>query len=105
MTQNSSFGNITLIMEVERVHLIIEGRVQGVFFRASTKEEAEKLEINGWVRNLPGGSVEIQAEGRKENLEQFLKWCHRGPSNAVVSNVDIEYLQPTGEFSTFNIEY
>ena len=92
-------------MEVERAQLIIEGRVQGVFFRASAKEQADILELKGWVRNLPGGSVEIQVEGQKEKLREFLQWCHRGPSNAEVSNVDIEYSQPTGEFSTFNIEY
>ena len=92
-------------MEVERVHLIIEGKVQGVFFRASTKEQADKLDLKGWVRNLPGGSVEIDAEGTKENLEEFLKWCDTGPPNAIVSNLDIEYLHPTGEFSTFNIKY
>ena len=92
-------------MEVERAHLIIYGKVQGVFFRASAKEQAERLELNGWVRNLPGGSVEIQAEGSKDKLKEFLDWCSTGPPNADVSNVDIEYLQPTGEFSTFNIQY
>ena len=92
-------------MEVETVHLIIEGRVQGVFFRASAKEQADKLGINGWVRNLPGGSVEIRAEGKKENLKQFLDWCNTGPPNSEVSNIEIEYLKPTGEFDTFYIKY
>ena len=92
-------------MEVESAHLIIEGRVQGVFFRASTKDQADALGLNGWVRNLPDGSVEIRAEGLKENLKEFINWCHKGPPNAVVSNIELEYLQPTGEFSTFNIKY
>ena len=92
-------------MEVERVHIIIEGRVQGVFFRASAKDQADALKLHGWVRNLPGGSVEIEAEGRKDNIENFLDWCHKGPPNAVVTNIEIEYFRPTGEFSTFNIEY
>ena len=105
MTPKWGFGNITLTVKVERAHLIIEGRVQGVFFRACAKEQADELKLNGWVRNLPGGLVEIQVEGWKENLERFLDWCHAGSPDAVVTNVSVKYLQPTGEFGSFNIEY
>ena len=105
MTPKWGFGNITYAMEGERAHLIISGKVQGVFYRASAKEQADKLNLTGWVRNLPDDSVEIQVEGQKENIKDFLDWCYVGPPNAVVSNIDIEYLQPTGEFSSFNIKY
>ena len=92
-------------MKEERVHLIITGRVQGVFFRASTREQAEKLNLSGWVRNLPDGSVEIQAEGDKESLARFLDWCKSGPPNALVENVETKYINPTGELGSFNIQY
>ncbi|MGI9533628.1 MAG: acylphosphatase [Thermodesulfobacteriota bacterium] len=92
-------------MEEERAHLVVNGKVQGVFYRASAKEQADNLELNGWVRNLQGGSVEIIVEGRKENIKSFLDWCHKGPPNAFVSKIDTEYSKPTGEFSSFNIKY
>lgn len=75
MTPKLSFGNIRPVMKTEKAHLFIEGKVQGVFFRASAKEQADKLGLNGWVRNLSDGSVEIQVEGEKETLKRFLEWC------------------------------
>jgi acylphosphatase len=71
------------------VHLIIKGKVQGVFFRASAKDQAEKLKINGWVKNTPEGDVEITASGDDEALEKFINWCRRGPSNAKVTSVSL----------------
>ena len=73
-------------------HLAIKitGRVQGVFFRASTKDKAEKLAIKGFVRNDRNNSVYIEAEGTEENLKQFIEWCHRGPDRAEVKSVIVE---------------
>ena len=69
------------------VHLLIEGKVQGVFYRASAKAAAEHLHVTGWVRNTPEGHVEALACGEEENLRQFVEWCRRGPERAVVSEV------------------
>lgn len=67
----------------------ITGRVQGVFFRASTKERAEAFNLTGLVRNEPDGSVYAEAEGEEENLKKFIEWCHRGPSGARVETFDL----------------
>ncbi|HEX9445657.1 MAG TPA: acylphosphatase, partial [Candidatus Binatia bacterium] len=65
-----------------RVRAQIEGRVQGVFFRASAEAEANRLGVKGWVRNRPEGSVELVAEGERENLDDLIAWCRRGPRHA-----------------------
>jgi acylphosphatase len=70
--------------------LRITGRVQGVFFRASAKTEAERLGLHGFVRNEPGGSVYAEAEGEKDALERFVEWCRRGPPHARVDAVVTE---------------
>jgi len=84
-----------------RVHLIIRGRVQGVFFRHSTREQAVELEVSGWVRNRSDGTVEVVAEGEREQLEKLLAWCQQGPPSARVISVDAEWGQATGEFQGF----
>ncbi len=86
-----------------RVHLTIEGQVQGVFFRYSTVEEAVRLRLRGWVRNCPDGSVEVVAEGSKQNIEDFIRWCHHGPPGAHVLNVRIQWEDDKGEFENFHI--
>lgn len=68
----------------------ISGRVQGVYFRASTKEVADSLGINGFVKNQPDGSVYLEAEGESETLESFLAWLKTGPASAQVDNLQIE---------------
>ena len=72
---------------MQTVHLVIKGKVQGVFFRASTKEKANELGIKGWVKNMPDGNVEVLAAGNKDQLENFIEWCRRGPTQAIVSDV------------------
>lgn len=72
---------------MKHLKLQVFGKVQGVFFRASTKEKADELEIKGFVRNEPDGSVYIEAEGDDINLEEFKKWCRHGPRMAKVSEV------------------
>lgn len=78
------------------------GIVQGVFFRASTKEEADYLMIKGWVRNEPDGSVLIHAEGGEDELKRFLKWCSHGPIMARVSEVRSKEKADEG-FSDFRV--
>ncbi|MEJ7736177.1 MAG: acylphosphatase [Chitinophagaceae bacterium] len=84
------------------VHLIIHGKVQGVFYRASAKRMAEQSNIKGWIRNSPEGNVEIIAQGADEQVEKFIHWCKQGPSGARVDNCLVE---PAEEqpFHTFNI--
>lgn len=89
----------------ERLHMICQGRVQGVFFRASTREEARQLGLTGWVRNCPDGSVEIMAEGPVESLRDFQSWCNHGPPYAQVSNVSVQGSAATGEFEGFVVRY
>lgn len=68
----------------------VTGKVQGVFFRTSAKEEADRLGITGFVRNQPDGSVYIEAEGLREALDAFIEWCRQGPRLAEVQNIEIE---------------
>ncbi len=88
-----------------RVHVIVEGRVQGVFFRDFTRRQAQRLGIKGWVRNLMDGRVEIMAEGEEENLKLFLEEVKKGPPLAVVENIDIEWMEFKGEFQDFRITF
>ena len=92
-------------MEKVRARVIIEGRVQGVFFRSHTQEMAYKLGVKGWVRNRREGSVEALFEGDKEEIDQIIQWCHRGPSEARVMNVHAAWENYTGEFEDFSINY
>jgi len=80
-----------------RVRIIVTGRVQGVFFRASARDRATRLGIVGWARNRPDGSVLIEAEGTPEAVERFQGWCATGPPEAVVEHVQVSAILPTGE--------
>lgn len=88
---------------VARLHLIVRGRVQGVFFRTSAQEEAERLGLVGWVRNNFDGGVEIVAEGDTPSLARLRSWAHRGPSGAHVESVEEIADAVTGEFRRFGI--
>ncbi len=88
-----------------RVHLVIHGRVQGVFFRASTRERALELYLTGWVSNLIDGSVEVVAEGAAQSLRELVAWCRQGPPGAHVVNIDVRDEMYTGEFDTFQVKY
>ena len=87
----------------KHVSIKVSGRVQGVFFRASTKTKADELDIKGYVRNEPDGSVYIEAEGEQSNLKTFTDWCYRGPANAHVSGCDIKEAAIKG-FNDFKIQ-
>ena len=86
-----------------RADLLISGRVQGVFYRASAQQEAMRLGLVGEVRNLPGGQVEAIVEGPKERVEEFIDWCWRGPPSADVENVRVRWSKALGEFRTFMV--
>ena len=91
--------------ETARVHVVIEGRVQGVFFRASTRDEARARGLGGWVRNLPDGRVEALFEGDRLVVENMLAWCHKGPPYAYVSRVEVERQTYVGDMADFRIVY
>lgn len=75
---------------VKHLNIKISGFVQGIFYRATVKEEAEKLNITGFARNESDGSVYIEAEGEEKNLDEFVAWCHKGPPLAKVEKVTTE---------------
>lgn len=89
----------------ERAHLWISGRVQGVFFRANTQDKAKALKLRGFVRNLRDGRVEVVVEGDKERIGELIEWCYHGSGFASVSNVQVEWENPTQEFTDFEISY
>jgi acylphosphatase len=89
----------------QRVHVIVRGRVQGVYFRASARDRARQLGLSGWVRNCRDGSVEILAEGEKNRLEQLVTWCRSGPPGAVVTDLDVEWQEASGECVGFVVRY
>lgn len=89
-----------------RAHAIIRGRVQGVCYRLSTRDEAWRIGgLAGWVRNRPDGSVETVIEGADTRVTALLEWCKKGPVMAAVSGVDVEWETYTGEFAEFNITH
>ncbi|MBW1709311.1 MAG: acylphosphatase [Deltaproteobacteria bacterium] len=88
-----------------RARLIISGRVQGVYFRYSTQQEANRLGLTGWARNLRNGDVEAVFEGDESQVEEMIRWCHQGPAGAVVSQVKEERGPATDEFTRFSITY
>jgi len=87
---------------IEAIHIIVHGRVQGVWFRAGTKERADELEIFGWVKNRPEGTVEIHAEGEKSKLENFIAWCRKGTPAANVTSLDLDSVS-LQNFTSFEI--
>lgn len=86
------------------INIIISGKVQGVFFRANTQKIAVKLNIAGWVRNLPNGDVEVVAFGEAGNIQEFISWLKHGPELAVVDNIKIIDIDFNNEFTSFNIK-
>jgi len=88
---------------VKRLHVIVEGRVQGVGFRYFVQETAIELELKGWVRNRWDGSVEVLVEGDPDVLNQLLEELHRGPRSSIIERVIPQWLPATGEFSRFSV--
>jgi acylphosphatase len=92
-------------MDNIRIRLIIQGRVQGVWFRDSTRREAVRLGVTGWVKNRRDGGVEVVAEGPEEKVKQLVAWCHQGPSHARVTDVQQTREEWQGEFDSFDIVF
>jgi len=92
-------------MNSKRVHLLIKGRVQGVYFRQSMMETAEKNNVLGWVQNLPDNRVEAILEGNDSSIDAVIEWAHFGPAGAVVDELKIIEENYIGEFSDFEIRY
>jgi acylphosphatase len=90
-------------MSMTRAELIIRGRVQGVFFRQSTRETALGLGLTGWTRNNPDGSVSVVFEGQKQRVDRAIAWCHQGPPSARVAEVVVDWQHYRGEFGGFQI--
>jgi len=88
-----------------RAHIFVSGRVQGVFFRSETQDEALRHGLTGWVRNLPDDRVEAVFEGEKENVEKLIEFCRRGPLGARVTKVDVTWEDYTGQFRSFTIRF
>ena len=86
-------------------HVFITGRVQGVYFRYKTRDEAKKFDVKGWVRNLPDGRVEAVFNGNKENVEKLVDFAGKGPSGAKVLDVDVTWQDYSGEFEKFEVRY
>ena len=79
-----------------RAHVFVSGRVQGVFYRANTRDAARSRDVDGWVRNLDDGRVEAVFEGPPDVVEELVEWCHEGSPNARVEHVAVEYDDPAG---------
>lgn len=88
---------------LKQLQLIVRGRVQGVYFRASTQREARRLGLSGWVKNRPDGTVEVLVEGEETSIRELYSWAQKGPGAARVERVDARWRSFTGEFPDFRI--
>ena len=92
-------------MVQKRIHIFVTGRVQGVFFRQSTRVMAIKNNVIGWVRNLADGRVEIIAEGETHDIDNLVTWCKTGPANSRVDEFELSDETFIGEFEKFEVRY
>lgn len=90
-------------MDTQRWQLLISGRVQGVYYRASTEQKASDLGLTGYARNLADGRVEVVAEGPEDRLSELKSWCKDGPPEARVAAVNVTTHPATGEFNGFSV--
>lgn len=86
-------------------HIIITGKVQGVFFRKNTRQKANEFNIYGWVKNTVNDRVEIFAQGNEEDLNKFVSWCKQGPSKAEVKNIQVKEKETNNNLKGFSILY
>jgi len=84
--------------------VLVNGSVQGVFFRATAAEVAKKLGLHGWVKNLPSGQVLVEVFGLKSDVDDFIEWCRQGPPMATVSDLKVEKI-PMRDEGDFRVEY
>ena len=92
-------------MAAKRIHAIVKGKVQGVFYREFARREAEAIGVSGFARNLKDGNVEIVAEGEERQLKEFERKFRKGPLMAFITGVDIKEEQATGEFDGFDVRF
>jgi acylphosphatase len=90
---------------MKTVHVKISGKVQGVWFRASTQEQAEKIGVKGWVKNTLDGDVEALFQGSEKQINAIIDWCYKGPSLSRVKNVKVTFLDTKELFNSFHINY
>ncbi len=88
-----------------RAHVFVSGRVQGVFFRTETQDEARRHAVTGWVRNNPDGRVEAVFEGEKDSVDKLVEFCRKGPSGARVTNVEVMWENYKGDYRSFTVRY
>jgi acylphosphatase len=88
-----------------RARIIIDGKVQGVFYRAATKQEADRLGVKGFVRNLSSGEVEAVFEGEEDIVKMMIDFCKTGPPRAKVTKAEVSWEKYTGEYKNFRIKY
>jgi acylphosphatase len=91
--------------DLASLQAVVRGRVHGVFFRASVQTRAEDLRLTGYVRNRPGGTVEVRAEGERQKLEKLVEYLKVGPPAARVEEVVVTWAEYTGAFSRFSVRY
>ncbi len=92
-------------MGLDRVHLFISGRVQGVWYRASMSNEGARIGLNGWVRNLDDSRVEAVVEGSGDDIQEMIAWCRKGPPMARVDDIAVEDETATGNEPPFRARY
>lgn len=92
-------------MDKARSHVFIEGRVQGVCYRAFTRDIAYSLGLNGWIKNLRDGRVEALFEGKKDLIEQVIKKCFDGPPGSMVTNIKVKWEKFIGDLKGFTIRF
>jgi len=90
---------------MKKVRVVVTGRVQGVWFRAATRDKAKQLGVNGYVRNLVSGDVEFVAEGDDSEVDRLIQWVRHGPPLAGVDDVEVEILQYDNEYTDFRVGY
>jgi acylphosphatase len=92
-------------MNPVRVRCVVHGRVQGVYFRAATQQQAQRLGLTGWVRNCSDGTVEVEAEGEPTHVQQLVEWCQHGPPGAYVTHLETTWDEAAGHWTAFEICY
>ena len=92
-------------MSMARAHVIVSGLVQGVFFRANTRDRARNLGLKGWVKNRSDGKVEALFEGEEGAVKSIIEFCKQGPQSAIVEKVEVQWEKYEGEYKDFTIQY
>jgi acylphosphatase len=90
---------------IRKAIIVVSGIVQGVYYRYSTKDRADSLGLEGTVRNLPNGDVEVVAQGEDSRIQALIEWCRQGPLGARVDRADVKWEEPTEAFKGFSIRY